>query len=283
VGFGAGFDVVAIVADSAANLPIEVARELRIQVVPMYLNFGDRVYKDGEDLTQADFYRRLASGGSTPSTSTPTRADFQRAFESTGEREVVCVTVSSAMSASNHEAGFAAECFDGRMEVVDSKNASMAEGFVAMGAARCVRSGGGLDEAAHIARDLADRTTLVATVDTFEYLRRSGRVKKLQAYAATMLDIKPVFRFRQGEISPVARPRTRKRAVARVVEEAVEGTAGRPAHVAVVHAAAAEEAADVLARIASRADVVERVLVEATPLIGAHTGPGLVGVAFYTE
>ena len=133
------------------------------------------------------------------------------------------------------------------------------------------------------ARDVAERTTLVATVDSFEYLRRSGRVRRFQAYAATKLDIKPVFRFHGGDVAPVARPRTRKRAVGRVVEEALGTIDGRPAHVGVFHASAAAEAAEVADRVGAGADVVERFVVEATPVIGAHTGPGLLGIAFYTD
>jgi DegV family protein with EDD domain len=275
--------VVAIVADSAANLPVEMARELRIQIVPMYLKFGDRVYRDGLDMTPADFYERLVVDEVAASTSTPSPGDFLEAFEATGDPEIVCVTVTSGMSASFRQASFAAERFEGRVEVIDSKSASVAEGFVALAAGRAAHEGATLVVAAALARAVADRTTLVATVDTFEYLRRSGRVKKFQAYAATMLDIKPVFRFHLGEVVPVARPRTRKRALTRIVEEARTGIAGRPAHLAVFHAAAAEEAEEVAERITADANVLERFLVEATPVIGAHTGPGLLGAGFYTD
>ena len=133
------------------------------------------------------------------------------------------------------------------------------------------------------AREVASRTRICATIETFEFLRRSGRVNKLQAYAATMLDIKPVFRMRNGEASPVARPRTRKRALARVVEETVTDAAGRPLRVAAIHAAAEAEAQEVLSAIAERTQVVESLVVPVTPVIGAHTGPGLVGTAFFAD
>jgi DegV family protein with EDD domain len=251
----------------------------------MYLKFGDLVYRDGVDMTPAHFYGRLVADEVAASTSTPSPADFLAAFEAAGEAEIVCVTVSAGMSGSFQQASFAARTFDGRVEIVDSKSASMAEGFAAIEAARCAARGGTLQDAAARAREIAERTTLVATVDTFEYLRRSGRVKRFQAYAATMLDIKPVFWFHGGEVGPVARPRTRRRAVDRVVEETLAGIGGRAAHVAVVHAAAGAEAAAIGERLAAApgANVVERVLVEATPVIGAHTGPGLLGVAFHTE
>ena len=275
--------MVAIVADSAANLPVEITRELRIRVVPMYLKFGERVYRDGLDMTPADFYERLAADEVAASSSTPSPGDFLEAFEAAGDREIVCVTVTAGMSGSFQQASYAAERFAGRVEVLDSKSASVAEGFVAIEAARRALERGTIEEVSRRARDVAERTTLVATVDSFEYLRRSGRVRRFQAYAATKLDIKPVFRFHGGDVAPVARPRTRKRAVGRVVEEALGTIDGRPAHVGVFHASAAAEAAEVADRVGAGADVVERFVVEATPVIGAHTGPGLLGIAFYTD
>jgi DegV family protein with EDD domain len=159
----------------------------------------------------------------------------------------------------------------------------MAEGFVAIEAARLAGEEATLGDVAAKARDMASRTRLFATVGSFEYLRRSGRVSRLQAYAATKLDVKPVFSFRDGEAGAVARPRTRRRALDRVIHEAVESIAERPVHLAGFHAAAEEDARRLLDGISERANVVERMVVEATPVIGAHTGPGLAGVAFYCD
>src|SRR5438093_75294 len=173
--------MVAVVADSAANLPGELARELGIEVVPMYLKFGERVYRDGTDLTPADFYDRLVSDTEPASTSVPSPGDYLAAFERTGAKEIVCVTVASSMSSSRQQARFAADRFPGRVEVVDSMSASMAEGFVAAEAAKVAAGGGGLEAVVRRAREVAGRARLLATVDTFEFLRRSGRVHKLQA------------------------------------------------------------------------------------------------------
>jgi DegV family protein with EDD domain len=274
---------VAIVADSAANLPEGLARELGIEVVPMYLKFGEQVYRDGRDLTPGDFYERLARDGVVASTSTPSPGDYLEAFRRTGQEEIVCVTVASSMSSSHQQASLAAERFDGRVEVVDSKTAAMAEGFVAVEAARAAARTTSLSDVAARAIDVAGRTRLYATVDTFEFLRKSGRVTKLQAYAATMLDIKPVFGFREGEVVPVSRSRTKRKALARIVQDAVGEMADRPVHLAALHAAALGEAEELAERISARANVVEKVLTEVTPVIGAHTGPGLVGVAFFCD
>jgi DegV family protein with EDD domain len=275
--------MIAIVTDSAANLPDGLASELGIEIVPMYLKFGERVYRDGVDLAPTDFYRRLVRDEENASTSTPAPADFLEAYERTGAEEIVCITVASGMSAANHEASMAAERYRGRVMVIDSLNASMAEGFVALEAARCARAGGSMEQVVDRATEVAGEARLCATIDTFEFLRRSGRVRKLQAYAATMLDIKPVFRFAGGDITPVARPRTRRRALDRLLQEAIDDVGARPVHLATIHADAEDEARTLLSAISAKVNVVEALLTEVTPVIGANTGPGLVGTAYFCE
>src|SRR5204862_6348605 len=139
-------------------------------------------------------------------------------------------------------------------------------GFVAVEAARCA-AGGTIEDVVRRAREVAERARICATIETFEFLRLSGRVNKLQAYAATILDIKPVFRMANGEAAPVARPRTRKRALARVVGATVSEATGRPLHLAAIHAAEEGEAREVLSAIRERTEVAERPAVPVTPSI----------------
>lgn len=275
--------VVAVVVDSAANLPGVAARDLGIEVVPMYLNLGDQVYRDGADMTPDDFYGRLLRDRERASTSTPSPGDYLEAFRTAGSRDVVCVTVAASMSSSNQQATLAARMFDGHAEIVDSKSASMGEGFVALEAARLATAGASIADVAARARAVAEAVRLYATVNTFEFLRRSGRVTKFQAWAATMLDMKPVFGFKGGEIWPVARPRARRRAIEVVLQSSLREIGSRPVHLAVIHAAALREAEELEARMRERVTVVESFVVPVTPVIGAHTGPGLVGTAFYCE
>jgi len=275
--------MVAVVTDSAANLRPDLAQDLGIVVVPMYVTVGSETFRDGVDLRPAELYERLASDGVVATTSAPSPADFLAAYKRAGHEPVVCVTVAASMSGANRQAARAAEEFAGRVEVVDSRSASMAEGFVALEAARAAADGADLAAVAARARRVAAATRLFATVQTFDYLRRSGRVTRLQAYAATALDIKPVFAFRDGEPSAVARPRTRRRALDRVIEETLGAANGRPLHVAVVHARAAAEAMRVMDALTGAVGLVEMHLVEVTPVVGAHVGPGLVGTAFYCD
>jgi DegV family protein with EDD domain len=171
--------------------------------------------------------------------------------------------------------------FGGRVRVVDSRSASLGEGFIALEAARAGESGADLDAVVAHAEAVVDRMTFVATINTFEFLRRSGRVNALLAYAGTALNIKPVFAFRHGKIEQLGRPRTRARAIDRLVEEVRAASTQGPLHLGVAHADAEEEANELLERLKAEIPHVETLITPFTPLMGAHTGPGVLGTAFF--
>jgi len=264
---------VGVVVDSAANLPSSFVTEYGITVVPMSLAFGDRVYRDGVDLVPGDFYEMLASERTSVSTSGASAGDFAQTFAEVLalHDSVVCVTVAAGVSVTNASATIAARGFDGRVRVVDSQSASMAEGFVALAAA----SGQTLEDAVARGVAAAGRSGLVATIETFEFLRRSGRVNALQAFAATTIGVKPVFALRRGVVEQLARPRSRARAIERLIAEIPED-AGQ---VAVVHAACESEARALASRLQGERGG-DPLVAEFTPLMGAHTGPGLIGIAY---
>jgi DegV family protein with EDD domain len=273
--------MVGVVTDSAASLPPELAEELGIEVVPIYLTLAGRTIRDDHGTSRV--YEELRRGSDAPRTATPSPGDFVQAFERTGGPEVVCVTVASSLSGIHQAATVAARHSTRRVQVVDSGNASMAQGFVAMEAARAARAGADLRDVAGRAAITASRARLVATIPTLEYLRRSGRMNRWLSYLATAVGIRPVFRLSQGRIESRGRPRTRSRAVEQVLEEMERDAAGRPVHVAAVHAAAPDEAARLLDRAAARLEVVESHVAEFSAAMGAHTGPGLVGLAWFAE
>lgn len=271
---------VKVVADSSANIPSELVTKHDITIVPMILKFGDRELRDGVDIPEGSFYSMLAAEKEHVSTSAPSQGDFASYFEAAlqGADGVVCVTVASFVSASFDAARTAAREFGDRVRVVDGRSASMGEGWAALEAARLAETGGSLDDVTARAEDIVARTSLIATIDTFEYLRRSGRVNVVMAYAATALNIKPVFGFRGGKLEQLGRARTRMRALERVANE-VRASAG-PIHLAIVHADAPEDAATLRGMLAD-VSTVEILESEFTPLMGAHTGPGVLGAAFW--
>lgn len=274
---------VAVVADSAANLPRDLVAENDIHVVPMILKFGDRLLRDGVDLPEGGFYKALVEEGVPVSTSAPSVGDFHEAFDAalSSADAVCCVTVASFVSAANDTALQAARDFGGRVRVVDSKSASLGEGFAALEAARAARAGASFGQVVARAEDIAHRVQFVATINTFEFLRRSGRVNVVLAYAATTLNIKPVFAFRGGKLEQLGRPRTRTKALARVVDEAKRCARSGPLHLGVAHADCADEAAELLETLQRDVPMVEAIVSEFTPLMGAHTGPGVLGAAFW--
>jgi DegV family protein with EDD domain len=242
------------------------------------------VYRDGVDLPPGDFYDRLASEQVAVSTAGASVGDFAEAFErALGDASgVVCVTVASFVSVTFSSAVKAAEEFGGRVAVVDSASASMGEGFAVVEGARAAKSGSSLEEVTACAQDIARRTELAATINTFEYLRRSGRVHALLAYAGAALNIKPVFAFRGGKVEQLGRPRSRARAVERVIEEIAQVADRGPVRLAVCHAAVADEAEALRERLVAELAPAEALVTEFTPLMGAHTGPGLLGVAAWS-
>src|SRR5207249_2300318 len=145
--------MIAIVTDSAANLPTDLAATLGVEVVPLVLRIGDTTARDGLDLGPTDLYRRLARDHEVASTAAPSPGDFLEAFGRAGQRDILCITVASTMSATFDAARLAADRFGGRVEVVDSLSASMAQGFVVKEAAAAVAGGAGLEDAAARARE----------------------------------------------------------------------------------------------------------------------------------
>jgi DegV family protein with EDD domain len=274
---------VAVVTDSAANIPSELIAKHGISVVPMILKFGERILYDGIDIPEGSFYNALVEEQVPVSTSAPSIGDFATHFEQalTAADSVVCVTVASFVSASYEAAVAAARDFGDRVRIVDSKCASLGEGFAALEAARAAETGASLDDVEARAQDIVTRSTLVATINTFEFLRRSGRVNVLLAYAGTALHIKPVFAFRHGKLEQLGRPRTRSAALQKVVDEARAAGEKGPLHLGVVHANCAEEAQGLLERLQGEVECAETMVSEFTPLMGAHTGPGLMGAAFW--
>lgn len=279
---------VAIVTDSTACLPREVVSRYGIIVVPVELVFEGRVYRDGVDEV-GNFYELLRSLPRLPTTSPSSPGTYLEAYRQASQRadEVLCITVSSAVSGMYNSAQRAEEMAREalprtRIQIIDSQTAAMAQGFVVLAAARAAEAGD-WDAAADAARAAIPRVALVAFLDTLDYLARGGRVPKAAAWAASVLQVKPVIQMRQGKIGLVSRTRTRVRALAKVMELAAMDIGDGPAEVAIVHADAAREAEVLRSQAAARLPCRELYITEFTPVMASHTGPGLLGLAYHVE
>ncbi|MHB8685195.1 MAG: DegV family protein [Dehalococcoidia bacterium] len=281
---------VAIITDSTACLPPELAARYGIGVVPLHLIFGGRTFVDSMTADTSEFYELLRTSDERPTTAAPSPGMFLQAIGRAAQTadSVLCVTVSKQFSAMYDSARQAIELAKAEssgldVRIVDSRNAAMAQGFVVLEAARVARAGAGIDAVIAKVEEMAGRVTLLAMLDTLSYLARGGRVPRVAAWAAGMLQVKPIVRFTASDIRLLARPRTRTRALARMSALLVEMAAGRRVHLAVHHANAPADAAELLAQSRRRVDIAESYVTEFTQVMGVHTGPGLAGFAFWTE
>ena len=278
----------AIVSDSNVSLPADITRGLPLFLAPLEVRIDGRVYADGVDIAPAEFYALLKSSTGMPTTAAPSPGTFLDAIRRAGEvaAEVVCVTISSELSAAHNAAGEAVRLAEAQLphlhvSLVDSRSAGAAQGLIALDGARLAASGASMNDVlARMERRIGD-TQFIGYLDTLYYLWRGGRVPRLFMWMGSVLNLKPVLQISAGRIGMVERPRTEAKALARLTSIAAERTGGRPTRVAVMHAMEPEKGAMLAEQLRARLSIEELFITEFTPAIGAHTGPGLVGCAFH--
>jgi DegV family protein with EDD domain len=281
---------VALVTDSTACIPPELVDRYGIEVVPVNIIFGGRTFTDSLREDTSEFYDLLRRSSDRPTTAAPSPGRYAEAIARAARKAdaVLCVTVSAQFSAMYDSARQAitmlkAESPSLDARLLDSRNAAMAQGFVVVEAARCAADAAGIDEVVQRAEALIPRVELLAMLDTLGYLARSGRVPRVAAWAAGMLQVKPIVRFRGSDIRLVARTRTRPRALDEIVRQLERSAGSSAVHLAVHHAHAPDDAAALLERIRGRVQLAEGYISEFTQVMGVHTGPGLLGLAFWTD
>ncbi len=278
---------VAVVTDSTAYLPPDLVEEYGIHVVPLHLMLGREAWLDGVEIDPPTFYEKLRSSSDFPTTSQPNVATFQNLFvELAREADaIVAILISSDLSGTVASArGAVAALPDLDIRIVDSRGTSMMLGFGALEAARAAAAGKGVDAVIAAAQNVLDKARLYFVVDTLEYLHRGGRIGGAQKLLGSALNLKPILELRDGTVQPVTKVRTRRKALATLLSFLDEQIAqGDRVHMSVIHMAAVEEARALRDDLASRYHPVEITINDVSPAIGAHAGPGTVGVAFYVE
>ena len=274
---------VAVVTDSTAYLPSELVEGYGIHVVPLYVVLPGRSGREGVDIGPGDVARALSVRGQTVSTSRPTTGDFvavyRRALDS-GADQLVSVHLSGELSGTSDAARLAAaQVGEHLVTVVDSRSAAMGCGFSVLAAARSAAAGADGAEVAETARQTAAQTSTFFVVDTLEHLRRGGRIGAAAAVLGSALAVKPILHVHDGRVVPLEKVRTAARANSRLVQRAVEAAGDGPVSVAVHHLAAAERAERLAAELRERLPALRELHVsELGAAIGAHVGPGAVGV-----
>jgi fatty acid kinase fatty acid binding subunit len=271
-----------VVTDSACDLTPEMADERNVRVVPLTIRFGDEELIDRQELSTKEFWDRVITGPHMPETAAPSPGAFQQAFldaAEAGADGVVCVNLSSGLSATYQSARTAAEAVAGQVpvRVVDSQSVTMGLGLMVITASERAAQGAGLDEIADELEELRGRTRVFGVVDSLDFLKRGGRIGGAQALLGSLLSIKPVIEVRNGVVEAESKQRTRSRAMEYLAGKALG--AGRLDRLAVASGVAPDT--DQLATRLAGADCAHDLVVsDLGPVIGAHAGPGTVGVCF---
>ena len=275
---------VKIVTDSGADLPEELVKELRITVVPIYVRFGEEVYRDRVSISEDEFYERLTHDPVHPSTTQPGPQDFLEAYQklSSDADGIVSIHITGKLSGTCNSALMAKDMLEGGcpVEVVDSETLSMSLGLTVIAAAEMAKAGESLDKIVEAAKQAIPKTYLFFLLDTLEYLKRGGRIGKAKALLGSILSVKPMLTMKDGELVPAGQARTRAKGMDKLFDF-VEN-AGNIQDLAVVYNTTPDEAQALAERLGSVFDKEKIRMSRVGPGLGVHGGPGAMLVAFRT-
>jgi len=278
---------IAVVTDSAACIPVVLKQQLNIYEVDFELVWNGVIYRDGVDLGPTEFYRRFRQERTYPTTSQPPQGDFIALYTRLSQEYdgIVSIHVSADMTSTVHTAWLAAEQIDRiPIRVLDSRTATIAEGFVVLAAARAAAAGAPLDQVVEAAEQVIRKVDFFATLKTLEHIHRGGRLGEAAILLGNHLQIVPILNLRNGRVSIVKLTRSWSKALGQIVELTLERLQGKPGvHASVFHADVLTDAEWLRDQLCQRLDFVEFYITEFTPVMGAHTGPDVIGVAFYVD
>jgi DegV family protein with EDD domain len=281
---------VAIVTDSCASIPETLIQSLNIHWVPYYVHRGQEVLRDLVTVQRASFYEWLARATELPTTASPGPGDYVDIYQELADQgvtEIISIHMTSKGSGAFQAAKVAQSMMSEllpalRIEVIDTLNVSMCQGWMVIEAARAALAGRTLSDIVDQVQRMIPITRMMQTADTLKYLYMGGRIGRAKHLVGSLLNIKPLIGMEDGVIVPLGQARSRSRAYRAMVDmiEAAVGTAGR-IRIAYVHAAAIEEIEKLKSLVEARLEVVESLTAELSPALGVHTGPGTAGLCYF--
>jgi DegV family protein with EDD domain len=278
---------IAIVTDSTAYIPEELRTKYNIRMAPQQLIWGNETFRDGLDITPTQFYQRLRVDQTNPKTSQASPGAFKELFAEAlkSADAVVAIVISGALSQTFNSANVAKNDFpEAQIEVIDSQSTAMALGFIAISAAQAAAEGRSIVEIKKLVEEMVPRTGVAFVVDTLDYLHRGGRIGGAARFIGNLLNTKPVLHLKDGKVDALERVRTKKKAVEFMIDHIAKQIEGKSnVRLATLHADAEGEARELLATATKRLNAVESILAEVSPVVGVHTGPGTVGLAWKTD
>lgn len=281
---------IAIVTDSAASIPEQIIESLQIHWVPYYIHRGKEVLRDLVTARRDTIYDWLPNALELPKTASPGPGDYCEMYQqlaAQGAKEIVSIHMTSKGSGA-YQAALAARGMmeevapNLRIEVIDTLNVSMCQGWMVIEAARAALAGKSLGEIVALVRRMMPITRMIQTADTLKYLYLGGRIGKAKHIIGTLLNIKPLIGMQDGVIVPLGSARSRAKAYQAIVD-LIEEAVGKNARlkIAYMHAAAEDEALKIKRLVEARFTCVESLVAELSPALGVHTGPGTAGVCYF--
>ncbi len=273
---------VKIVVDSLCDIAGDMANELGVAVVPVYVRFGEKVYKDRIEISTEEFYRRLVQSDVLPTTTQPTPADFLAVYEElAGETdEILVITLSHKLSGTHQSALLARDLMKNdkcRIEVIDSLQVIMGFGLIVIKAVAAVRNGADLEQAVAVARSAMGRVSTVMSFDTVKYLSRGGRIGKAQGMVGSLLSVRPILTLKDGEVTPLTRVRTAKAGMDYLCN--CVASVPRIDVLAVEHATTPDEADELISRLDRYYPADKIIRANVSPVIGTYVGPHVLSVS----
>jgi len=280
---------IAVLTDSTASLPEALMKKLNITTVAYYIHRGSEVLRDLVTIQRQEFLNWLPSAREAPSTASPGPREYLDAYEklaSEGVKEIISIHMSSKISGAFQAASIAKTALkeklpDFRLEVIDSRNAALCQGWMVIEAARAALEGLSLDDIAAKVKGMIPISHMIQTADTLRYLYLGGRIGKAQNLLGSMLNIKPLIGLEDGEIVPLGKAHSRGQAYRIMADIVAEAIGKGKARIGYVHAGALREAQKLKELVEARVEVVESFFGELSPALAVHTGPGMAGLCYF--
>jgi len=279
---------VAIVTDSSISLPHDLIENHQVFVAPVQLILNDITYQDGVDIWPSEFYQLLRTSSAAPTTAGVSPLSFQNAFIGANKvaSTIICITMAKELSSTYQAAIMAVKqtkniLKETPIHIVDSRTAGIAQGLIVLETAEAIKNGTSVEHIRQIVANTSSKVKFIGFLNTLEYLRRSGRVSASQWFFASLIRTKPILELSSGIVLPVGRPRTTKHAIRSMIERMKRQLGDSKCRIAIAHADNFSDASDLYQAIDSNLNHENMFITDFTPVIGAHTGPGLVGCAFF--
>lgn len=280
---------VAVLTDSCASIPEDLLERLHIRTVAYYIHRGSEILRDLVTIQREEFLRWMMTARFLPTTASPGPGDYFEAYKGLaedGRDEIISIHMTSKGSGAYQAATVAQtmmkdEYPDVRIEVVDTQNVSLCQGWMVIEAARAALAGLSLDLITASVKKMIPLTRMIQTADTLKYLYMGGRIGMAQHLAGSVLNIKPLIGMAEGVIVPLGRTHSRGQAYQQMADMVAETVGKGQAKVAYVHAGALREVEKIRNLVEAKVDVVESFIAELSPALAVHTGPGTAGLCFY--